>query len=67
MKYQHVETYRELIHKEDLPGLLVTADAFYNEETPTFEAEYRVKTKSEQWKWVYLTGERWSSAIMDEP
>ena len=52
----HIETYRKLIHKEDLPGLLMTEDAFYKEETPTFEAEYRLKTKSGQSKWVCLRG-----------
>ncbi len=53
---QHIETYRKLIHMEDLPGALATADAFFKEKMPTLEAEYRVKTKSGGWKWVSNRG-----------
>jgi PAS domain S-box-containing protein len=52
----HVETYKRLIHEEDLPGTLAIADAFLKEEIPTFEAEYRIKTKSGAWKWVANRG-----------
>jgi PAS domain S-box-containing protein len=52
----HIETYKRLIHEEDLPGTLAIADAFLKEKIPTFEAEYRVKTKSGEWKWVANRG-----------
>ncbi len=53
---QDLETYRNLIHKDDLLGTSSVMDSFTEGKGSLLEAEYRVQTKSGNWKWMFSRG-----------
>ena len=52
----HIDFWKNTVHPDDLPKVMATIGANLEGKTPTFEAEYRMKTKSGQWKWVISRG-----------
>ncbi len=52
-KFSQWET---LVHPDDLPEAKAKIDAHFKGETETFQAEYRIKTKSGKWIWVMDRG-----------
>jgi PAS domain S-box-containing protein len=52
----HIDTWRRLLHPDDADAVLRALDAHVDEETPLFEAEYRLRTKASDWAWVLDQG-----------
>lgn len=52
----HIDFWTNAVYPGDLPKVMATIEAHIEGRTPTFEAEYRMKTKSGQWKWVISRG-----------
>ncbi len=48
--------WKELVHPEDLPGVLEILKAHLQGKTRTYEAEFRLRTKSGSWKWILARG-----------
>jgi diguanylate cyclase (GGDEF)-like protein/PAS domain S-box-containing protein len=48
--------WQRLVHPDDLPGVLAAIDAHLEDRLPVFEAEYRLKTRGGDWKWVLARG-----------
>ncbi|MBM7623615.1 diguanylate cyclase [Sporohalobacter salinus] len=51
-----VNGWKELIHEDDKKGVLKKLDKHLNSCTPYYQAEYRVKTKNGNYKWIKDTG-----------
>lgn len=49
--------WKESIHPENKPKYLEVIKDYYEGRTPRIEAEYRIKTKSGDWKWIWTAGE----------
>ncbi len=49
-------TWEGLIHPEDKTRVIAKWNAHRKGRTPLFEAEYRLRTKSGQWKWILARG-----------
>ena len=46
------EPWRTRVHPEDLPATMATLDRHLRGETPLYESEHRLRTKSGDWIWV---------------
>ena len=51
-----LEAWKNLVHKDDLPYVMEKLNAHFQRETDFYEAEYRMKTKSGEWKWILDRG-----------
>ena len=49
-------TWERLVHPEDLPAVRQALDAHLRGETPAYETEHRVLTRSGAWKWILDRG-----------
>src|SRR5581483_1423092 len=45
-----------LIHPDDLPGVRARLEAHLEGLTPVYEAEYRLRTRRGEWRWVHDRG-----------
>jgi PAS domain S-box-containing protein len=45
-------TWEKLVHPEDLPVALAAITSHFKAETPLYEVEFRMLTKSGEWKWI---------------
>ena len=52
----NLDSWKLLVHPEDMPGVMKILDEHLNGGTPYYQCEYRLKTKSEGWKWVLDSG-----------
>ncbi|MBN1345080.1 MAG: PocR ligand-binding domain-containing protein [Phycisphaerae bacterium] len=52
----HVRAWEGLVHPEDLSGVLRVLNEHFEGRVPAYEAEYRLRTKSGQWKWILARG-----------
>lgn len=52
----HLNTWKELVHPEDLPQALSALEAHLQGRTASYEAEYRLRRKSGRWVWVLDKG-----------
>lgn len=50
------ESWERLVHPEDLPGAVATIQDHLEGRTTFIEAEYRVQSKSGEWKWILDRG-----------
>ena len=50
------DEWRELIHPEDLPGLLADVQAHFDGATSVYSNEHRVRIKQGGWKWILDRG-----------
>lgn len=49
---QSVETYRSLIHRVDAPNMAEAFKVHLKGESSSFEMEYRIRRKDDQWAWI---------------
>ncbi|GAA0501472.1 EAL domain-containing protein [Deinococcus depolymerans] len=52
-----VDVWRDLIHPDDLPGLLPRYQQHVTLETSAYEFEHRMRHRSGRWVWVLLRGQ----------
>ncbi len=52
-----ISSWEDKVHPEDLPLAKKQLDAHLAWEAPFYEAEYRMKTKSGEWKWILARGQ----------
>jgi len=52
----HIDAWEHSIHPEDTERVKEVLDRHVAGETPSYEMEYRIATKSGQWKWVLARG-----------
>lgn len=52
----HVETWYNLLHPDDVAETMEHINAHLNGHTPIYQTEFRMRTKSGQWKWILDTG-----------
>ncbi|MDQ1239976.1 MAG: hypothetical protein QG577_2162 [Thermodesulfobacteriota bacterium] len=52
----HISAWESMIHPEDRSRVLKTWKEHEADRTPLYEAEYRLRTKSGQWKWILGRG-----------
>jgi len=50
--YSHVSSWGKLIHSEDIPEAVRILDEHIKGLTDSYEREYRVLTRSGEWKWI---------------
>jgi PAS domain S-box-containing protein len=50
------DTWKAIVHPEDRPRVLARLEQHLRQKAEAFEAEYRVRTKSDEWKWVLSRG-----------
>ncbi len=57
------KSWARLVHPEDLPGARRALNACLRGETPTYEAEFRMRSRSGEWKWILARGKlvEWNS------
>ncbi|MBD2115160.1 MULTISPECIES: sensor domain-containing protein [Cyanophyceae] len=53
---QHVSTWENLIHPDDKPRAMAELAAHLREQNSGYRFEYRLRTKSGDWKWVETYG-----------
>ncbi len=51
-----VQSWRKLIHPEDLPGAIAAWNVHLNGKTPNFKIEYRIRLKTGEWLWIQDRG-----------
>lgn len=52
----HVESWKKLLHPDDLPLALENLERHFRNEVPFYQAEYRAKTKDGGYIWILDTG-----------
>jgi len=52
----HARSWYKRVHPEDLPGVMNVWEAHAAGRIPFYEAEYRLRTKSGEWKWILDRG-----------
>jgi PAS domain S-box-containing protein len=52
----NVTSWDKICHPDDKERVLLALSAHVNGETPAFEEESRIRTKSGQWKWILTRG-----------
>ncbi|MEA1928385.1 MAG: PAS domain-containing protein, partial [Candidatus Auribacterota bacterium] len=50
------ESFKELVHPDDLPEMMRKFQQHLEGKTPSYEAEFRMRTKSGEWKWIQSAG-----------
>jgi len=53
----HVRTWERMVHPDDMPGVTARLQAHLRGETPFYECEHRLRTRSGEWKWVLDRGQ----------
>lgn len=48
--------WKSLTHKDDVPLVKGAEASYLRGDSPTYEAQYRIRTKSGEWKWVLSKG-----------
>jgi two-component system, cell cycle sensor histidine kinase and response regulator CckA len=51
-----LESWKECVHPDDLPGVLALLNAHLDGKTAAYEAEFRMKHKSGRWLWILDRG-----------
>ncbi|MEP0850065.1 PAS domain-containing sensor histidine kinase [Funiculus sociatus GB1-A4] len=46
------QSWQHLIHPEDLPRAMAVLNAYLEGSIPTYEIEFRMQSKSGEWKWI---------------
>jgi PAS domain S-box-containing protein/putative nucleotidyltransferase with HDIG domain len=49
-------SWKNLVHPDDEQQMMETLNAHFDGKTPVYEAEFRMRTKSGEWKWILSTG-----------
>ncbi|WMW24628.1 ATP-binding protein [Methanolobus sediminis] len=53
---KNIESWKKLIHPDDLEIVNDTIHDHINRETPFFEAEFRMKNSKDRWQWILARG-----------
>ena len=51
-----IESWRSLIHPDDLPGCVAATDDHFARRTALYHHEYRMRTRPGDWKWILDRG-----------
>jgi PAS domain S-box-containing protein len=51
-----LDSWMNMVHPEDAPGLKDLLDRHLANSLPLFQAEYRVRSRTGEWKWILDTG-----------
>ncbi|HYD83453.1 MAG TPA: PAS domain-containing protein, partial [Opitutus sp.] len=51
-----IESWRNLIHPDDLPGCVAATDDHFARRTALYHHEYRMRTRQGDWKWILDRG-----------
>lgn len=62
-----VDALQSLIHPEDLPGYRRRTEAQITGATAFIDPEFRVRTRSGDWRWLYLRAKSVQSATENQP
>ena len=54
--HMNILTWKELVHPEDLPMVMEKLEKHFKGETDIYQAEYRIKTGKENWRWILVRG-----------
>lgn len=52
----HIRTWEDLVHPDDLERMRQVLDAHIEGRAPLYQCEYRLRTKSGEWKWILASG-----------
>jgi|GEM_PF-1926344 len=52
----HFRGWQRLVHPDDLDAVMTQLDAHLQGKCPFYETEYRLRTKSGEWKWILSRG-----------
>ncbi|MDP6461554.1 MAG: PAS domain-containing protein [Gemmatimonadota bacterium] len=52
----NVSTWEKLVHPDDMPMVMAVLQKHLDGETPFYETEHRLLTKSGEWKWILDRG-----------
>ncbi|WP_156781836.1 PAS domain-containing protein [Leptospira tipperaryensis] len=52
----HMDTWKSLLHPEDLPLAEQALQKYMSGESPVYECEFRMKCKDGSWKWILTVG-----------
>jgi PAS domain S-box-containing protein len=52
----HINSWQSLIHPDDLPLVITAIEECHHRNTPQFSAEYRLRHRCGEWKWVLDNG-----------
>ncbi|MCU0517307.1 MAG: PAS domain S-box protein [Oscillatoria sp. Prado101] len=52
----HVNTWISLVHSDDMPPVRELLNPHLEGRTPAYQAEFRMRTKSGEWKWIQASG-----------
>ncbi|MCW9050407.1 MAG: PAS domain-containing protein [Deltaproteobacteria bacterium] len=52
----HVDSWTSLLHPDDLAQTMKNITAHLDGQTPVYQTEFRMRTKSGEWKWILDTG-----------
>ncbi len=53
---QCVEAWQDLLHPDDFARVMATVNAHLEGKTDTYEAEYRLRTRDNRWRWILDNG-----------
>lgn len=59
---EHIDTFKSLLHPDDMESTFNTVDSFINNKIDKFEVRLRIKAKNGEYKWVSSVG----SIIIDK-
>ena len=54
---EHIEVFASLLHPDDRDATMAQIDAHLQGEAPAYEAEFRMRHKSGEWRWMFARGE----------
>ena len=49
-------SWKDLIHPEDLPGMMDNIELHLMDEIPSFESEFRMQDRNLSWRWILARG-----------
>ncbi len=52
----HINLWKEMVHPDDLPGVLEKTTRLLQGRIPQYEVEYRLQDRSGNWKWIHARG-----------
>jgi PAS domain S-box-containing protein len=62
-----IEAWNGLIHPDDLAGCLAAAEGHFAGHTPLYHHEYRLRTRSGEWKWILDRGKVVTRDVHGQP
>jgi diguanylate cyclase (GGDEF)-like protein/PAS domain S-box-containing protein len=52
----HISSWQRLVHPDDRPLWQIALEAHFAGETPRYQAEYRLRAKAGDWRWLLVRG-----------